>query len=149
MMWPHIGCDGGRLALSWVGEVRDFQYHLDRNVVDCPFGCGKRSCQVVTKKHRSLFCLNRPIGCDNCDYYNTFAIVTEKHNLICLQSPVDCPNHCPVKGLKRCQLEQHFIVCTHQVVKCSETSCSVWLSRGEMGLHKVHIQTAQPGFGRD
>ena len=136
----RIHCQHRKEGCEWVGEVRDFQYHLDHNVVDCPFGCGKGSCQVVIKKHKSLFCLNRPIGCDNCDYYNTFAIVTQKHNPICLQSPVDCPNHCPVKGLKRSQLEQHFNECSHQLVNCPETGCSVWLSRGEMGLHKVHIE---------
>ena len=136
----RIHCQHRKQGCEWVGEVRDFQYHLDRNVVDCPFGCGKRSCQVVIKNHKSLFCLNRPIGCDNCDYYNTFAIVTEKHNPICLQSPVDCPNHCPMKGLKRSQLEQHFNECSHQLVNCPKTGCSVWLSRGEMGLHKVHIE---------
>ena len=135
----RIHCQHSKEGCEWVGEVRDFQYHLDRNVVDCPFGCGKRSCQVVIKNHKSL-CLNRPIGCDNCDYYNTFAIITEKHNPICLQSPVDCPNHCPVKGLKRSQLEQHFNECSHQLVNCPKTGCSVWLSRGEMELHKVHIE---------
>ena len=134
-----IHCQHRKEGCEWVGEVGDFQYHLDHNEVACPFWCGKRSCQAVIKKHKSL-CLNRPIGCDNCDYYNTFAIIKEKHNPICLQSPVDCPNHCPVKGLKRSQLEQHFNVCTHQLVKCSETGCSIWLPCGEIELHKLHIR---------
>ena len=138
-----IHCQHHKQGCEWVGEVRDFQYHLGHNVA-CPFWCDKRSCQGVIKKHKSLYCLNRPIGCDNCDYYNTFAIVTEKHNPICLQSPVDCPNHCPVKGLKRSQLEQHFNECSHQLVNCPKTGCSVWLSRGEMGLHKVHIEQHNP-----
>ena len=137
----RIHCQHRKEGCEWVGEVRDFPYHHDRNVVDCPFGCGiKRSCQAVIKKHKSLYCLNRPISCENCDYYNTFAIVTEKHNPICLQSPVDCPNHCPVKGLKRSLLEKHFNECSHQLVNCPKTGCSVRLSRGEMGLHKVHIE---------
>ena len=135
-----IHCQHHKQGCEWVGEVRDLHYHLKHSVVACPFWCGKRSCQAVIKKHRSLYCLNRPIGCDNCDYYNTFAIVTEKHYPICLQSPVDCPNHCPVKGLKRSQLEQHFNECTHQLVNCSETGCSVWLPRGEIEVHKLHIR---------
>ena len=135
-----IHCQHHKQACEWVGEVGDLQYHLDHNEVACPFWCGKRSCQAVIKKHKSLYCLNRLIGCENCDYYNTFAIVTEKHNPICLQSSVDCPNHCPAKGLKRSQLEQHFNECSHQLVNCPKTGCSVWLSRGEMGLHKVHIE---------
>ena len=135
----RIHCQHHKEGCEWVGEVRDLQYHFDHNVVACPFGCGKRSCQVVIKKHKGL-CLNRPIGCDNCDYYNTFAIVKEKHNPKCLQSPVDCPNHCPAKGLKRSQLEQHFNECTHQLVNCSEIGCSVWLPRGEIELHKMHIR---------
>ena len=139
-----IHCQHHKQGCEWVGEVRDFQYHLDRNVVACPFWCGKRSCQVVIKKHKSLYCLNRPISCKNCDYYNTFTIVTEKHNPICRQSQVDCPNHCPAKGLKRSQLEQHFNECSHQLVNCPKTGCSVWLSRGEMGLHKVHIEQHNP-----
>ena len=138
-----IYCQHHKQGCEWVGEVGDLHYHLDHDVVSCPFWCGKRSCQAVIKKHKTL-CINRLIGCDNCDYYNTFAIVTEKHNPICLHSPVDCPNHCPVKGLKRSQLEQHFNECSHQLVNCPKTGCSVWLSREEMGLHKVHIQQRNP-----
>ena len=95
---------------------------------------------MVIKEHKSLHCPNRLVTCKNCDYYNTFTIVTEKHYPICPQSPIDCPNHCQIKGLIRYQLEQHFNICTHQLLNCPETGCSVRLPRVEMKLHKVHVQ---------
>ena len=78
------------------------------------------------------------ISCENCSYYNTFTIVTEKHYPICPRSPIDCPNqHCPVEGLRRHQLEQHLNECSHQPVDCPNTGCSVRLPRGEMKLHTL------------
>ena len=78
------------------------------------------------------------ISCENCGYYNTFTIVTEKHYPICPRSPIDCPNqHCPVEGLRRHQLEQHLNECSHQLVDCPNTGCSVRLPRGEMKLHTL------------
>ena len=78
------------------------------------------------------------ISCENCGYYNTFTIVTEKHYPICPRSPIDCPNqHCPVEGLRRHQLEQHLNECSHQLVDCPNTGCSVQLPRGEMKLHTL------------
>ena len=75
------------------------------------------------------------ISCENCGYYNTFTIVTEKHYPICPRSPIDCPNqHCPVEGLRRHQLEQHLNEC---LVDCPNTDCSVRLPRGEMKLHTL------------
>ena len=123
-----------------MGEVRYLQDHLNSSVIACPFGCGKHSCQVALKEHKILHCPNRPIKCKNCDYYNKFTIVTEKHYPICPQSRVDCPNHCSVKGLRQYQLEQHFNKCSHQVVKCPQTDCSIWLPRREMKQHKIHVQ---------
>ena len=92
------------------------------------------------KEHKSLHCPNRLVQCKNCDYYNKFMIVTNKHYPICPQSPVDCPNHCPVEGLIRYQLKQHFNECSHQVVKCPQTGCSIWLLRAELKIHKLHVQ---------
>ena len=135
-----IHCRHLKEGCEWVGEVRYLQDHLEHSVIACPFGCGKHSCQVALKEHKSYHCPNRPIKCKNCDYYNKFTIVTEKHYPICPQSPVDCPNHCPVEGLIRYQLQQHFNECSHQLVNCPKTGCSVWLPRGEMELHKLHIQ---------
>ena len=78
------------------------------------------------------------ISCENCGYYNTFTIVTEKHYPICPRSPIDCPNqHCPVEGLRRHQLKQHLNECSHQLVDCPNTGCSVRLPRGEMKLHTL------------
>ena len=78
------------------------------------------------------------ISCENCGYYNTFTIVTEKHYPICPRSPIDCPNqHCPVEGLRRHQLEQHLNECSYQLVDCPNTGCSVRLPRGEMKLHTL------------
>ena len=135
-----VHCLHHKEGCEWVGEVRYLQNHLERNVVACPFGCGKHRCQVAFKQHKILHCPNRPIKCKNCDYYNKFTIVTEKHYPICPQYPVDCPNHCSVKGLRRYQLEQHFNKCSHQVVKCHQTDCSIWLPRREMKQHKIHVQ---------
>ena len=59
---------------EWVGEVRYLQDHLDRCAIACPFDCGNFSRRVKMKDHKNFHCLNRPIKCENCDYYNTFAI---------------------------------------------------------------------------
>ena len=134
-----IHCLHHKEGCEWMGEVRYLQDHLERSAVACPFGCDKHSCKVTLKEHKILHCPNRPIKCKNCDYYNKFTIVTEKHYPICPQSRVDCPNHCLVKGLRRYQLEQHFNECSHQVVKCPQTDCSVWLPRREMKQHKIHV----------
>ena len=90
------------------------------------------------KEHSSRHCHKRMISCENCSYYNTVTIVTEKHYPICPRSPIDCPNQpCPVEGLRRHQLEQHLNECSHQLVDCPNTGCSVRLPRGEMKLHTL------------
>ena len=90
------------------------------------------------REHSRRHCHKRMISCENCGYYNTFTIVTEKHYPICPRSPIDCPNqHCPVEGLRRHQLEQHLNECSHQLVDCPNTGCSVRLPRGEMKLHTL------------
>ena len=90
------------------------------------------------REHSRRHCHKRMISCENCSYYNTFTIVTEKHYPICPRSPIDCPNqHCPVEGLRRHQLEQHLNECSHQLVDCPNTGCSVRLPRGEMKLHTL------------
>ena len=83
------------------------------------------------------------ISCENCGYYNTFTIVTDKHYPICpAWSPIDCPNqHCPVEGLRRHQLEQHLNECSHQMMDCPYLKefigCSVRLPRRKMKLHTL------------
>ena len=90
------------------------------------------------REHSRRHCHKRMISCENCGYYNTFTIITEKHYPICPRSPIDCPNqHCPVEGLRRHQLEQHLNECSHQLVDCPNTGCSVQLPRGEMKLHTL------------
>ena len=140
----RVHCQHHKEGCEWVGEVRYLQDHLERSVVACPFHCGKYSCKVVMKEHKSLHCPNRLIKCKNCDYYNAFTIVTEKHYPICPQFPVDCPNHCQTNGLLRNQLQQHFNMCTHQLLNCPETGCSVLLPRVEMKLHKIHVKQHNP-----
>ena len=135
-----VHCHHHKEGCEWVGEVRYLQDHLDHNVISCPFGCGKYSCEVAIKRHKSLHCPNRPIKCKNCNYYNTFIIVTEKHYPICPQSNIDCPNYCHVQDLKRHQLQQHLSECSHQLVDCPNTGCSVRLPHGDMKLHKLHVQ---------
>ena len=122
---------------EWVGEVRYLQNHLERCAIACPFDCGNYSCRVKMKEHKSLHCPNRPFKCENCDYYNAFAIVTEKHYPICPQSLVDCPNHCPVEGLRKHQLEQHLNECSYQLLDCPKIGCSVRLPRREMSKHTL------------
>ena len=135
-----VHCHHHKEGCEWVGEVRYLQDHLDHNVISCPFGCGKYSCEVAIKRHKSLHCHNRPIKCKNYNYYNTFIIVTEKHYPICPQSTIDCPNYCHVQDLKRHQLQQHLSECSHQLVDCPNTGCSVRLPHGDMKLHKLHVQ---------
>ena len=78
------------------------------------------------------------ISCENCSYYNTFTIVTEKHYPICRLSPVNCPNYlCPIAGLRRYQLEQHLNECNHKLMDCPNTGYSVRLLRGDMKLHTL------------
>ena len=95
--------------------------------------------ELKLEEHSCRHCHKRMISCENCGYYNTFTIVTEKHYPICpARSPIDCPNqHCPVEGLRRHQLEQHLNECSHQLVDCPNTGCSVRLPRGEMKLHTL------------
>ena len=131
---------------EWVGELRDLHDHLDPAKGNCviarPFSCrfcssryGRRS---EMREHSRRHCHKRMISCKNCDYYNTFTIVTEKHYPICPRSPIDCPNqHCPVEGLRRHQLEQHLNECSYQLVDCPNIGCSVRLPRGEMKLHTL------------
>ena len=135
-----VHCQNHKKGCEWVGEIKYLQNHLDlckgESVVACPFRCGKYSWwKREMKEHKSLHCPNRPTLCKNCEYYNTFTIVTEKHNPICLKSPIDCPNHCLIQGLKRHQLQQHLNECTLQLLDCPQTGCSVQLPRKEMKPH--------------
>ena len=94
------------------------------------------------REHTHRLYHKRIISCENCGYYNTFTIVTEKHYPICPRSPIDCPNqHCPVEGLRRHQLEQHLNECSYQLVDCPNLKefigCSVRLTRRKMKLHTL------------
>ena len=136
----HVRSSGCKEELEWVGELRDLYDHLDpakERELACPFGCGKYSRRIEMREHTHC-CPNRMISCENCGYYNTFTVITEKHYPICPCSPIDCPNqHCPVEGFRRHQLEQHQNECSHQLVECPNTGCSVQLSCGEMKLHTL------------
>ena len=137
-----VRCSDYKEGCEWVGELRDLHDHLDpakgRCGIACPFGCGKYVRRSEMREHSSRHCHKRMISCENCSYYNTFTIVTEKHYPICPRSPIDCPNqHCSVEGLRRHQLEQHLNECSHQLVDCPNTDCSVQLPRGEMKLHTL------------
>ena len=138
-----VRCSDYKEGCEWVGELRDLHDHLDpakgRCGIACPFGCGKYGRRSEMREHSRRHCHKRMISCENCSYYNTFTIVTEKHYPICpARSPIDCPNqHCPVEGLRRHQLEQHLNECSHQLVDCPNTGCSVRLPRGEMKLHTL------------
>ena len=138
-----VRCSDYKEGCEWVGELRDLHDHLDpakgRCGIACPFGCGKYGRRIEMREHSRRHCHKRMISCENCSYYNTFTIVTEKHYPICpTRSPIDCPNqHCPVEGLRRHQLEHHLNECSHQLVDCPNTGCSVQLPRGEMKLHTL------------
>ena len=140
----EVRCSDYEEGCEWVGELRDLHDHLDpamgqcSGTIACPFGCGKYVRRSEMREHTRHHCHKRMISCENCGYYNTFTIVTEKHYPICRQSSIDCPNqHCPVEGLRRHQLEQHLNECSHQLVDCPNTGCSVRLPRGEMKLHTL------------
>ena len=141
-----VRCSDYKEGCEWVGELRDLYDHLDpakgRCVIACPFPClfcsSRYARRSEMREHSHRHCHKRMISCENCGYYNTFTIVTEKHYPICPWSPIDCPNqHCPVEGLRRHQLEQHLNECSHQLVDCPNTGCSVRLPRGEMKLHTL------------
>ena len=132
-----VHCEHHKEGCEWVGEVRYLQDHLDHCTIACSLGCGSYICRSNLKEHKSLHCPNRLISCKNCDYYNTFIIVTEKHYPICPWSPVDCPNHCLVESLKQSELQQHLNECSYQLVDCPSTGCCVHLPRGEMKLHTL------------
>ena len=134
-----VRCSDYKEGCEWVGELRDLHDHLQTRCVARPFPCLFCSSRYVhiseMREHSRCHCHKRMISCENCGYYNTFTIVTEKHFSICPQSPIDCPNHCPVEGLRRHQLEQHLNECSYQLVDCPNIGCSVRLPRGEMKLH--------------
>ena len=108
--------------------------------IACPFGCGCYFSygheMMELKKHH---CIKWPTTCEYCGYHNTFDIVTADHYPICLRFPIDCPNNCTVKEMERCQLQQHLNQCPLQLVECpcSNTGCSVKLSRIEMAAHTL------------
>ena len=138
-----VRCLVYKKGCEWVGELRDLHDHLQKRcVIACPFPCLFCSSRYARKsemrEHSRRHCHKRMISCENCGYYNTFTIVTEKHYPICPRSPIDCPNqHCPVEGLRRHQLEQHLNECSYQLVDCPNTGCSVQLPRELIKLHRV------------
>ena len=138
-----VRCLVYKKGCEWVGELRDLHDHLQKRcVIACPFPClfcsSRYARKSETREHSRRHCHKRMISCENCGYYNTFTIVTEKHYPICPRSPIDCPNqHCPVEGLRRHQLEQHLNECSYQLVDCPNTGCSVQLPRELIKLHRV------------
>ena len=78
---------------EWVGELRDLHNHLDPAKggcgIACPFGCSKYARRSEMREHLHRHCHKRMISCENCGYYNSFTIVTEKHHPICPRSPID------------------------------------------------------------
>ena len=141
-----VRCSNYKEGCEWVGELKDLHDHLDPAKggcgIACPFHClfcsSKYARRSEMREHSRRHCHKRMISCENCGYYNTFTIVTEKHYPICPRSPIDCPNqHCPVEGLRRHQLEQHLNECSDQLVDCPNTGCSVRLPRELIKLHRV------------
>ena len=142
----EVSCPDFKEGCEWVGELGYLHNHLDPakrecgSCTACPFGCGKYAFKSEMREHKR-HCHKRMISCEDCGYYNTFTIVTEKHYPICPQSPIDCPNHCLVENLKRHQLEQHLNECNHQIMDCpcrkTFTGCSVRLPRRKMKLHTL------------
>ena len=68
---------------EWVGDLKDLHDHHNRLCrIPCPFGCREHARSSDMKEH-TRHCHNRMISCENCGYYNTLTIVTEKHYPIC------------------------------------------------------------------
>ena len=86
----QVSCSYYKEGCEWVGKLRHLHDHLDptkgRCGIACPFGCSKFTHLSEMREH-TCHCHNRTISCENCGYYNTLAIVTEKHNPICPRSP--------------------------------------------------------------
>ena len=141
-----VYCQHHKKGCEWVGEVRYLQDHLahceGNCIYSCPYGCGKYSWKAGRSEHKKLHCPNRPIRCKNCDYYNKFTIVTEKHYPICPQSKVDCPDQ--VKKVRREILNHYLTEFIHQI-KSPNTSCSIQLPREGIKLqtHQQHSQVLE------
>ena len=88
-----VYCSVYKEGCDWVGELRDLHDHLDPAKggcgIACPFRCGKYARRIEMREHTRQ-CHKRMISCENCGYYNTFTIVTEKHRPICPRLPIDC-----------------------------------------------------------
>ena len=69
----------------------------------CSSRYGRRS---EMREHSRRHCHKRMISCENCGYYNTFTIVTEKHYPICPRSPIDCPK--PAREWDSCRLRKLY-----------------------------------------
>ena len=84
-----VRCSDYKEGCEWVGQLRDLHDHLDpakgQCGIPCPFGCGKFTHSSEMREH-TRHCHKQMISCENCGYYNTFTIVTEKH-YPCSQSP--------------------------------------------------------------
>ena len=85
-----VRCSDYKEGCKWVGELRDLHDHLDpakgQCGIPCPFGCDKFTRLSEMREH-TCHCHERMISCENCGYYNTFTIVTEKHYPLCPRSP--------------------------------------------------------------
>ena len=145
-----VHCSDYKKGCMWVGELRDLHNHLvpgkGQCIIACLFGCGRYARRSEMREHTRRQCHKRMISCENCGYYNTFVVVLENHYPICPNVLIDCTNHCPVKNLKRYQLQQHLNECSHQIIDCpyriTFIGCSVRLPRRKMKLHtlKQHSQ---------
>ena len=143
----EVRCSDYKEGCEWVGELRDLHDHLNPASgqcecgIPCPFGCGKYNRKNEIKEHTRL-CHNRMVSCENCGYYNTFTVITEKHYPICPGQPfIDWPNQ--LKRIRQHQLEQHLNECSHQLVD-SWTGCSVQLPREIMKLHTLEQHNLVP-----
>ena len=84
----EVRCSEYQEGCKWVGELRYLHDHLKKQCdiafLQCPF-CSYRSLRSEMKEH-TRHCPQRMISCENCGYYNTFTIVTEKHYPVCPKS---------------------------------------------------------------
>lgn len=136
----RVSCENEGKGCGWSGVLVDYTTHkesCDFNEVDCPnVGCTEKVIKLLLDEHLSNTCPRRMTKCSTCD--NTIAFEDlPTHPGVCPKAEIECTNSgCSVK-VSRDQLSPHKSICPKEEIPCpySTSGCSVRILRQDKQQH--------------
>lgn len=134
----HMPCPLCKKQFFTTNEDKWFQRKVKELKVRCPYktnGCFWIG-EFGDLKTHSVSCTKRSWTCPFCSLVTKYD-AKSAHSGVCHKTPVQCPNHCEIGTVPRCDTQKHLLACPLQLVECkfAEFGCKEKVHRNDLANH--------------